>query len=144
NHGTFSGFFGSTSAIPKLSIDPGCVPTGNPPIGCSSDTNILDKEHGTVIRFTFQPLTGTEFVGVSCVEPADLFVPKTGAPYDLSGVTQLSFDAMSPDAGTGMRVQFGWGGTTEAAFRTLSPQWTRITITRQSAVPNARLTSILF
>ncbi len=40
NHGTFSGFFGTTSAIPKLSIDTGCVPAGNPPTGCSTDPNV--------------------------------------------------------------------------------------------------------
>src|SRR5437660_12807932 len=55
NHGTFSGFFGT--AISKLSIDPGCVPNANPPTGCSFDPNALDKDHGTVIRFTFQPLS---------------------------------------------------------------------------------------
>lgn len=145
NHGTFSGFFGTTSAIPKLSIDTGCVPNGNPPTGCSSDPNAIDKDHGTVIRFTFQPLTGDEFVGVSCVEPAGFFVGQTGTPYDLRGVNQLSFDAASPDASNGMRVQFGFGGST-AAFQTLSPQWTHITITpaQQSAFTDLQHTAILF
>src|SRR5713226_2856561 len=44
NHGTFSGFFGSPSAVAKISIDTGCVPSGNPPTGCSSDVNAVDKD----------------------------------------------------------------------------------------------------
>lgn len=145
NHGTFSGFFGSPSAIPKLSIDTGCVPVGNPPTGCSTDPNTIDKDHRTVIRFTFQPLTGNEFVGVSCVEPAGLFVGQNGSPYDLRGVNQISFDAASPDASNGMKVQFGFGGST-GAFQTLSPQWTHITITlaQQSAFTDLQHTAILF
>jgi hypothetical protein len=76
NHGAFSGFFGPAQS--KLTIDTACVPVGNPPSGCSTDPTVLDTVHGTVIRFTFQPLVGTEYVGVSCVEPANLFNGVTG------------------------------------------------------------------
>lgn len=145
NHGTFSGFFGSPSARDRITIDTGCVPMGNPPVGCASAPNTIDKDHGTVIRFTFPPLTGTEFAGVSCVEPEGLFVGQSGFPYDLRGIARLSFDAMSPDASNGMRFQFGFGGST-APFRALSGQWERITIelANQTALTDLQNTSILF
>lgn len=145
NHGTFSGVFGSPSARDKILIDPGCIPLGNPPTGCSLDANATNRERGTVLRVEFQPLVADEFVGVSAVEPAGLFLNESGAPYDLRGIERLTFDAMSPTANNGLRVQFGFGGST-APFRSLTTQWSRITInlSDQTAIVNPERTSILF
>ena len=147
NHGTFSGFFGlPLSVLSKLTIDTACVPSGNPPRGCSTDPTVLDTAHGTVIRFTFQPLSGTEYVGVSCVEPANLFLGGTGAAYDLRGITQLSFDAMSPDAAGTLKVQFGFGGSTPPTFQTLSNNWQHIVIpwSSQNSLADLSAMNILF
>ena len=110
NHGYPSGFYGDTWTI-DLKAD--CI---NDPVsigGCSTDTNVLDRQNGTVLRIGF----GTQstnpnhkgYAGVNIEEPKDWGNGNVGIGYNLLGVTYLKFDARSPTPG-GIKVQFGLAG----------------------------------
>ena len=141
NHGIPSGFFGT--AIEKMSLNAGCVYDATASTGCATNPSRIDRERGTVMCYSFQPMTGVEFGGVSTVEPDGLFSGVTGSSYDLRGVTRLTFDAIS--LSPNLLVQFGFGGAV-SGFRTVPNSWTRITVDASSLNPRPELaaTDILF
>ena len=59
NHGYPSGLFGATG---KIELDPGCV---DDPNGCSVDRDRLDRDRGTVLRITFEPLASSQYAGIN-------------------------------------------------------------------------------
>jgi hypothetical protein len=107
NHGAPSGFYGATG---KLRLDAGCVNEAAAATGCApAGSAQRDRERGTVLRLTFDPLAAGEFAGVNFEEPENWAARGMPASrgYDLRGATELVFEARSP---TGIRVQFGVGG----------------------------------
>src|ERR1035438_3736783 len=126
NHGFPSGLFGSSqNAMGKLHTDPGCVYSPNAPNGCSTDSTAVDQTRGTVSRFTFDPLAAGEFVGLNFEEPENWGVTQAGVGYNLTGATQLVFNAISPTGGIG--VQFSVNGAKTVCV-TIPQQWTPYTI----------------
>lgn len=108
NHGFPSGFFGdSPETLSKIHLDAFRIDDPTSPTGCSADLNRLDRQRGTVLRISFDPLAPLQFAGVNIEEPEHWGALRTGIGYDLSGVTSVVFDARSPVPGT--HVQFGVG-----------------------------------
>ena len=122
NHGFPSGVFGVTT---KVHTDPACVYSSTAMNGCSTDPTVLDRTRGTVFRVTFDPLATGEFAGLNFEEPQNWGTLQTGAGYDLTGATQLAFDAVS--LSSNLKVQFGVAGAT-TAFMPISQTWTPMTI----------------
>jgi len=124
HHGFPSGFFGSPGNLGTIHIDTGCIDDPNVANGCSTNPDILDRVHGTVMRIAFDPQTPGKFVGVNIEEPENWGVLQTGRGYDLRGVTKVIFDVRSPDGAT---IQVGVGGC-NTAFLTIPATWTTMTI----------------
>jgi uncharacterized repeat protein (TIGR01451 family) len=127
NHGFPSGLFGT--AMSKLHIDPSCVYSASAANGCSTDTTAMDPTRGTVFRFTFDPLVSDEYVGLNFEEPENWGVTQSGTGYDLTGATQIVFDAISPIGG--IAVQFSVNGFA-SAYVSIPQQWSTITINLSS------------
>ena len=126
NHGFPSGLFGSSAAaMGKLQVNPACVYSASSANGCSTDPTAMDQTRGTVFQLTFAPLASGEFVGLNFEEPQNWGINQNGIGYNLTGATQLVFDAISPTGG--ILVQFSVnGGAT--AYRTIPQQWSTIVI----------------
>lgn len=126
NHGFPSGAFGSsTAAMGKLHVDPSCVYSASAANGCSTDPTAMDQTRGTVFRFTFDPLASGEYAGLNFEEPENWGAKQTGIGYNLTGATQVVFDAISPTGG--IQVQFSVNGSA-GAYLLIPQQWTTITI----------------
>jgi hypothetical protein len=131
NHGFPSGLFG-TIDLQKVVLDSNCVDDPASQNGCSTDPARLDKTRGTVFRFNFPALTGSDFVGLNWQEPEDFNGrPSFGSGYDLTPATDVRLDARSPD---GAKVQFGVGGCV-SNFYQLGPAWTTINISIADLIP---------
>ncbi|MGH9845204.1 MAG: hypothetical protein ACREEM_41335 [Blastocatellia bacterium] len=107
NHGAPSGFYGAAG---KVRLDAGCVNDLSAATGCAPPGSTqLDRERGTALRVTFDPLAQGEFAGVNFEEPENWGARGMPASrgYDLRGATELVFEVRSP---AGIRVQFGVGG----------------------------------
>jgi len=141
NHGFPSGVFGSSQvAMNKLHIDSGCVYSAGAANGCANDPTTLDQSRGTVFRISFDPLATGEYVGLNFEEPQNWGATGAGIGYNLSGATQVAFDAISVTAG--IKVQFGVaGGTTP--YMSIPQQWTTITINLASlSLPASALAGV--
>jgi hypothetical protein len=120
NHSFPSGFIGDYE---RINLNAACMNDGYSPVGCTTDSNAFDREHGTVLRIAFGPLASPPppvpppygYAGVSFIEPQNWFVTGEGHGYDLRGATELVFDARSPTA-NGIRVKFGMAGQTMAYY----------------------------
>lgn len=118
NHGFPSGFHGNVSN--KIQLDAGCVNDVGAVNGCApAGSTRLDRERGTVLRVSFDPLSPGQFVGVNFEEPENWGTrgrpPSRG--YDLRGATEVVFEIRSPG---GIRVQFGVGERV-TDFMTIAP-----------------------
>ncbi|MEZ5356255.1 MAG: hypothetical protein R2762_26775 [Bryobacteraceae bacterium] len=102
-----SGFFPAGPVLSKIHLDSACVHDPTAANRCSTNTARLDRTRGTVVRVTFDPLTGAEFVGVNWEEPENFGVLGGGSGYDLTGATRVCFDALSPSPG--LKVEFSVG-----------------------------------
>ena len=125
NHGFPSGWMGD---YPTIHLNAACVNAPFSPDGCSSDTNALDLQRGTVVSITFEPQT--YWSGVSFVDPQNWYGTLTGQGYNLTGAVNLVFDVRSPSP-NGISVQFGFGNASQTtAFYTIpySTSFTTITI----------------
>lgn len=132
NHGFPSGFF---PAATKIQIDAACLDDPQAPNGCSSDTNRLDRDHGNVLRISFDPLQQGEFRGVNIEEPENFGTQRSGIGYDLRGATSVVFDVRSPIQG-GVKVQFGVGGSVTNFIQISQSQiFTEMAIPLNSLVP---------
>ena len=130
NHGFPSGVFGSsTAAMGKLHVDPGCVYSATSANGCSTDPTAMDQTRGTVLQLSFDALASGEYVGLNFEEPQNWGANQNGIGYNLTGATQLVFDAVSPTGG--IQVQFSVNGSA-VAYRGIPQQWTTITISLSS------------
>lgn len=130
NHGFPSGIFGSsTTAMGKLHLDASCVYSATALGGCSTDPAAMDRARGTVLQLAFDPLVSGEFVGINFEEPENWGTNHNGIGYDLTGATQLVFDAVSPTGG--IQVQFSVNGEV-SSFRNIPQQWSTITIDLKS------------
>ena len=136
NHGVPSGFIGDTSTI---SLNAACVNDALSPFGCSTDTNALDRQQGTVVRIWFG--NQASWAGVSFVEPQDWYNNLVGQGYNLTGATNLVFDVRSPTP-NGFRVQFGFAGQTMAYFINISQSTTFTTLTIPLAAFNVTLADL--
>jgi hypothetical protein len=117
NHGFPSGAFSGYGAA-QVTIDTGCIDDpADTNLGCypSTNTTALDQVHGTVLRITFPPESGSQYTGLNIEEPQNwgqlnyecqCGVTTTCNPYNLTGATTIEFDARSPD---GITLQFGVG-----------------------------------
>lgn len=113
NHGFPSGFFGNTD---RVHLNTSCIDAPNAADGSSTDPNRLDRVHGTVMQFVFDPLLPGEFSGVHIEEPKDWQGGNNpGQGYDLRGATELKLDVRAPDP-DGIWVQFEVAGK-PAAFQ---------------------------
>ncbi len=129
NHGFPSGLFG-TIDLRRVVLDSHCVDDPASPDGCSSDPARLDVARGTVFRFKFPALTGSDFVGLNWQEPEDFNTQQTSG-YDLTPATDVRIDVRSPDS---VKVQFGVGGCVSNFFQ-LGPAWTTINISIADLIP---------
>ena len=129
NHGFPSGFYGVAG---KLQIDPGCVYDHTAANGCSTDPTALDRTRGTVFRFTFAALAAGQYTGVNFEEPQNWGVNPRGVGYNLTGATQLVFDAVSPTGG--IAVQLSVNGAT-SQYMTFTNNWQTYTINLSSLTP---------
>jgi hypothetical protein len=136
NHGFPSGFFASSVGnLGTIHLDAGCVDNpADTATGCYSSTNtsVLDKVHGTVMRITFDAQTAESFAGVNIEEPQNWGVLQTGNGYDLRGAQNVVFDVRSPNMGT---VQFGVGQCVTQGFQQIPQNWETVTIPLSSLVP---------
>ncbi len=108
NHGFPSGWMGDLSTI---TLNAACVNDAISPDGCSSDTNALDLQRGTVVSTRFEPQPQGAWSGIGFVE--------TGQGYNLTGAANLVFDARSPTP-NGISVQIGFGNASQTtAFFTI-------------------------
>src|SRR5260370_15637179 len=97
NHGFPSGLFG-TIDLSKVSLDSGCVDDPASSTGCSTDPTRLDTTRGTVFRFNYPPLGGSDFVGLNWQAPENYNgQPTFGSPYDVTPATSVKLDARSPN-----------------------------------------------
>ena len=139
NHGFPSGFFGnSETTLSKIHLDAACLDDAAAANGCSTDEALLDRERGTVLRITFDPLVAGEFAGVNFEEPEGWGADPRGVGYDLRGATHLALDARSPD---GLQVQFGLGGAT-SGFLDIPQDWTELSIPLSSLVSSQALEDV--
>jgi Calx-beta domain len=131
NHGIPSGLFG-TIDLTKVVLDSNCVDDPASQSGCSTDTARLDTTRGTVFRFNYPALTGSDFVGLNWQEPEGFNgQPTSGSGYDLTPATDVLLDARSPD---NAKVQFGVGGCV-TNFYQLGPAWATIDISIADLIP---------
>ena len=143
NHGFPSGKFASnndTTLIDEIGISTLAVYDASSPTGTTTDPNSLDRVRGNVLQITFPALSAGQFVGLNLQEPED--DPTRGTGYDLTGATQVVFDAASPTPG--MKVQFGVGGkvTDQSNFYSLSSNFQTISINLSTLRdPNTNLVS---
>jgi hypothetical protein len=106
NHGFPSGFIGATQDV---SVNVACIDDTTAAQGCSTDTTLLDRTHGTVAQISFAPLAPTDFAGLDFEEPKGYVSSLSGVGYNLTGASQILFSVRSP---TGITLQFGVGGQT--------------------------------
>jgi hypothetical protein len=141
NHGFPSGYFAEPmSTLGTIHLNAGCVDDpaadGTSTLGCypSAATNALDTTRGTVMQFSFDPQAPGDFAGVNIEEPENwgtiVGFNQCGAPfscngYDLTGVTDVTFDVRSPD---GAQISFGVGECTMPNSVPLPSTWTTMTI----------------
>jgi hypothetical protein len=131
NHGFPSGLFG-TIDLSNVGLDSGCVDDPASPTGCSADPARFDTTRGTVFRFNYPALSGSDFVGLNWQDPEDFNgQPTFGAGYDLTPATSVQFEARSPN---GAKVHFGVGGCV-TNFYQLGPAWSTITISTADLIP---------
>lgn len=148
NHGFPSGVYGNDQGA--IHMDPGCVYSPSASTGCSTDPTVVDQTRGTVLQFTFDPLPGGDYVGMNFEEPQNWDPTKPGVGYNLTGATQLVFDAISPTGG--ISVQFSVNGVTvpyvtpqqvPGPFVTIPQQWTSYSIDLSSLeLPPGSLTDV--
>jgi hypothetical protein len=132
NHGFPSGFFASNAGnLGTIHIDTGCVFDATAANGCSADSSVLDRSHGTVLRISFDSQTSGNFAGVNIEEPENWGVLQTGSGYDLRGASSVTFDAWSPN---NAMVQFGVGRCV-TSFMPVSQNWTTISFSLTSLAP---------
>lgn len=103
NHGFPSGFFGDVS---RLSIDAARVDDPLSLTGCARDASRLDRERGTVLQVSFDPMPPGSFAGLNIEEPERCGSAGGGRGHDLRGTRRLVLHARSPSPG-GVRVQLG-------------------------------------
>ena len=120
NHAFPSGVFGTPG---KIELDSACIESLS---GCSTDTNQIDRNHGTVMRISFAPLSGGQFAGIQFEEPENYGARPRGLGYDVRGATNIVFDVRCLTPG-GIRVQFIVGGST-TNFMTISQSATLSTL----------------
>jgi hypothetical protein len=141
NHGFPSGLFG---AVDKIQVDTACVPDPMAPTGCSDDPDRLERERGTVLRISFEPLASGDYAGVNVEEPENWGTTRRGVGYDLRGASQVVLDLRSP---TGIQVQLGLGGCT-GEFLAVPPgpvfQRVRLPLVWPHCEPNLADTHLLF
>src|SRR5829696_5862502 len=131
NHGFPSGLFG-TIDLTKVKLDSGCLDDPASSTGCSTDPTRLDTTHGTVFRFNYPTLAGSEFVGLNWEEPEHYSgQPSSSNGYDVTPATSVHFDARSPD---NAKVQFGVGGCV-TRFYELGPGWSRLNFSFADLIP---------
>jgi hypothetical protein len=106
NHGFPSGFFGVTT---NLTLNASALFSPSSPTGTTTDPAQVDRAGGTVLSLTFAPESPGEFTGLNFEEPQDYGTILTGRGYDLTGATEVDFDAFTPTPG-GITVQFGVDG----------------------------------
>ena len=121
NHGFPSGFFPGGPVLSRIHLDTACVYDPASPNGCTTDATRLDRDHGTVMRISFDPLGPAEFVGINIEEPENFGVSGAGAGYDLRGATRLCLDALSPSPGFAVRFVIAQHPTPFVSF---PAQWT--------------------
>jgi len=126
NHGYPSGFFANpTSLTTQIGVNASAIYSAASPTGVTNDPNALDTTHGDVLQVVFPALSAGQFVGVNIEEPENDGADPRGAGDDLTGATNVVFDAASPTQGV-FNVQFGVGGkvsgfyTLTDAFQTIS------------------------
>jgi Bacterial Ig domain len=141
NHGFPSGLFGSSAtAMGKLHTNPQCVYSVLAVGGCATASTAIDQVRGTVFQLSFDPLASGEFVGMNFEEPENWGVIQTGNGRDLTGATQLVFDAISPSGGiqvqfsvNGVPLQFSVnGGSALFSYGGIPQQWSTIAINLSS------------
>jgi hypothetical protein len=135
NHGFPSGFFADSPAtLPKIHLDAACLDDASSPMGCSTDSNRLDRDRVNVLRISFDPLTSGQFAGVNIEEPHNWGTNPRGVGYDLRGSTEVDFDIRSPDLA---HVQVGVGGCV-TPFLAIPGTWSHMAINLASlkAPPN--------
>ena len=139
NHGFASGVFAdSGDTVRKIQIDATCLDDINRFDGCSIDPNKLDRNHVTVLKITFAPLSANEFVGLNIQDPKHPEPDIKTKGYNLTNSTQLLFDARSPDQ---INIQFGLGGGM-SMFQAIPKNWTAISIPLNSLKPKPDLSSV--
>jgi Domain of unknown function (DUF4214) len=122
NHGFPSGKFASNNdpaIINGIGVDTAFV----------DDATGLDRLRGTVLQVTFPRLASGQFAGLNIEEPENNGANPRGMGYNLTGATQVVFEARSPTPG-GIKVQFGVGGkvSDQNSFFQLSSGFTSISI----------------
>jgi hypothetical protein len=126
NHGFPSGFFASDPLVlSKIHVTTECVYDVSAPDLCSHDPTALDRARGSVLRVTFDALSPGQFAGLNFEEPDDYSTLRSGPGYDLRGVQNLTFNAVSPSIGT--IVQFGVGGKLGRALA-IPSRWTHFSL----------------
>ncbi len=138
NHALPCGYFGD---VIKVSIDDGCVDdSSDTTTGCypATNTTVLDVTRGTVLRATCAPLPTGDFAGLNIEEPEGWSVLRTGNGYDLTGATQVVFDARSPGANS---IQFGVGECVPS-YLPVSQTWQSMTIQFSSVSCQPDLSSV--
>ena len=112
NHGFLSGLSGDTQSI---NLNLACINDTFFALGCSADTNALDRQRGTVLKILFgaqviNPDVGLKgWAAASFVEPINWFTSQSGKGYDLRGVQELVFDVRSPSLNN-FNFKFGMAG----------------------------------
>lgn len=125
NHGFPSGWFPGGPVLSKIHLGTACVYDSASPSGCATDTSRIDQTRGTVMRVTFDPLAGDEFVGINIEEPENFGVDPRGIGYDLRGAASICFDAASPTpTAANFKVQFAVAQHS-TAFLSIPSQWTQ-------------------
>ena len=125
NHGFASGLYFSSDIDPKSAIlDGTCLDLPGSPTGCSTDLNALDRQRGTVFRFSFPALGIHDFIGLNFQDPANYARGDGSSGYNLSPATYVQFDVRSPNGAT---VQFGVGGCISGFF-TIGTSWETLQI----------------
>src|ERR1700687_1066577 len=146
NHGFPSGFMASSLANQAtISLNTGCIDDASAASGCSTDPNVLDRVHGTVLSISFATQTPGNWAGIAMEEPQDWLALQYGTGYNVTGATSVSFDVRSPN---GAQVQFGVGGCTAPFTQPITSTWSHVNLTLDSAAlsctPNLTNTHLLF
>jgi hypothetical protein len=128
NHGFPSGFMGTDQR--SISLNTGCIDSTTSANGCSTDPNVLDQVHGTVLSISFAAQTPGNWDGVALEEPQGWLGLQYGTGYNLASATSVSFNVRSPN---GAQVQFGIGGCTTPFTKPISSAWTTVTLALDSS-----------